>query len=397
MLPNDELRRLAPLPTEVVRRGSPPCTGRAGSRRRPAHRRSRGSTPPRSLPCGRSRGRRTARPRASPRRGGPRRSTGPAADAVAHRAARSKSRTSSSLVWVKSPVGLPHGEERGRRRGADDPVHSGLRLPASGLGCRGDGHHDAHGSLAPQRLNGGAHARTGGEAVVHQDDRSAHQIRGRPPLPVGWFHHAVCLFTPHHLAALALSDAPEHLAEDGQASDDILVDNHQTTVGDRPRGHFVAARHPELADEEHVERAPRCTATSLGHGNAAARQSWVCPRAADPDRSLPAVPVVLAHAGQHPSCIPSGLETFARHRAGSCAPNRTRIPHGTNARSQHSESISAREGASVPVARGGGLPDEGLESPRGSAKGSFHVVADRGTRAVADGHQEACEQSGDVG
>lgn len=170
--------------------------------------------------------------------------------------APSRSRTSSSVVWVKSQKDWPTARNGD---GVVAQTTSSTRAASSRQVDSG-----AAGTAIPagrSRCSAwiAAHAGPRRQTVVDQDDGLALDGRGWPSIPVR-------LLASQQLAALLLGHLPDDLGGDPQAADDIVVEDEHPAAGDRPHGHLFVAGNPELAHEKDVEGTPRAAATSHATG-----------------------------------------------------------------------------------------------------------------------------------
>jgi hypothetical protein len=156
--------------------------------------------------------------------------------------------------------------ERGRRRRADHVVDECGELPARRRGRGGHGDDDPRGTVLAYRRDRGAHAGSGGEAVVDEDDRAVRHL-DRRPIP------AVRLLAAPELPDLALAHRVERLVVN--ALRDVLVANGVHGVadsGDRAHRQFRLTRQPELAHDQYVEVGAEGVRDRGRDGYAAARQ-----------------------------------------------------------------------------------------------------------------------------
>jgi hypothetical protein len=112
----------------------------------------------------------------------------------------------------------------------------------------------------------------------------------RPALPVK-------PLAPEQFAAFPLSLPLEDLGLDAESPDDVVVDDHHLTAGDRPHGEFLSARNPQLADDEDIERRPQALRDLIRHRHATPGQAE--------DRDVVAVPVPLEQISQNSAGVPS--------------------------------------------------------------------------------------------
>src|SRR5207248_8201986 len=90
----------------------------------------------------------------------------------------SRSRTSSSVVWVKVFVPEADRQERLRRHRADALLHVVAELVASLLRRHGHGDDEQLGIAGALRKRGCAHRRANRDAVVDEDGRAAFDLDG---------------------------------------------------------------------------------------------------------------------------------------------------------------------------------------------------------------------------
>ena len=224
------------------------------------------------------------------------------------RAASSSSRTSLSVVWVKSQYECPTATNGD---GVVAQTTSSTSAPSSAagrLGRRRHGDDDAGRPEAAQGLDGGPHARARGQPVVDEDHRSGgHSRRG----PIA----AVRALPPHKLAALAVGHTLDDLGRDAQAAHHVIVDHDDAAAGDRAHRDLFVAGDAELADHEDVEGRPESPGDLVGHRDAAARQAE--------DHDVVAVAEVPEQAPEHPAGVAavSGRRAAAGWR-----------PHGSRTR-----------------------------------------------------------------
>lgn len=92
----------------------------------------------------------------------------------------------------------------------------------------------------------GPHRRSGGDTVVDHDHGPACDFRRWPVPPVGEF-------PPFQLPAFPKCHGLERIALDVQGVDNLIVEYPHAARGERPHGQFFLTRHPEFADEHHIQ------------------------------------------------------------------------------------------------------------------------------------------------
>jgi hypothetical protein len=117
-----------------------------------------------------------------------------------------------------------------------------------------------------ERFNGGAHARSGGDAVVDKNHDAIFHVQRR---------HAAAI---HELATIeflhfSLDYGVERGIRNGQLLDYRGVQDTNASRGDRAEGELFMLRHAQLADDEDVEGRGESTSDFSRDGDAPARQA----------------------------------------------------------------------------------------------------------------------------
>ena len=107
--------------------------------------------------------------------------------------------------------------------------------------------------------------RSGGQTVVDENDRLAGDIGGRLGSPVQ-------ALAAGKLAPLVGLDRVDGLSRNAELADRILVQDAQSTGGNRAHGQLFMAGDAELADEEGIEGRVECRGDLGGDRNAATRK-----------------------------------------------------------------------------------------------------------------------------
>ena len=141
----------------------------------------------------------------------------------------------------------PDGPEGLGRDGADAFVGDVLELGAGGRGADRHGDDDPRGPLAAQCLHGGAHGRTGGQAVVDEDHDPAADVHRRAVVAVGDL-------APGQLETLAVDRVEDLVGLHVHDLDHLVVHHDDAARRDRAHGQLLVAGCAELAHEEDVER-----------------------------------------------------------------------------------------------------------------------------------------------
>jgi hypothetical protein len=150
--------------------------------------------------------------------------------------------------WRKVPVPNAHSAEIFRPGGANHFIHFWAEFGACFGRSDWYGDDKSSGTLYTQGLDGGAHGRSGGEAVVDEDDR-APGYDGRRSI-----------FPKKLLLAVKLRSFPnrhlfDHVVGNLQSIDDVIVQHLDSTYRDRSHSKLRMCRQPQLAHEEDVERS----------------------------------------------------------------------------------------------------------------------------------------------
>ena len=82
----------------------------------------------------------------------------------------------------------------------------------------------------------------------------------------------VCVLAAGELGRLAVDHLAHLLVGDVQAGHHVVVHHHAAAAGQRAHRELRPARHPELADQEHVQRRAQRRGDFPGHRHAAAGQ-----------------------------------------------------------------------------------------------------------------------------
>ena len=145
-------------------------------------------------------------------------------------------------------------------------------------------------------LAGGPGGGAGGDAVV--DDQGQPVLQGDPrPVAAQPLRPGLQLGAAGPLQLLHL------VAGEPGAGQHVPVDDEDAVLADRPDRQLGLERHPELADQDHVERRAQSPGDLEGHGDTA-------PRQAQDDGVLVAV-------GVHGACqLTAGVGTVLEHHGG---------------------------------------------------------------------------------
>ena len=184
-------------------------------------------------------------------------------------------------------VELPDGEKRRRGLQADELVGDG---PDPGLppGRRDrDGEHHPGRPLHPGDLAGGPGRRPGGDAVVDHHRDPAVQALARPAA-------AEAPGAAFQLGTFSCLDRGQLAGGDPGGADDLAVDDPHPVLADGAHGQLGLERHPQLADDDDVERRAEGAGDLEGDRDAA-------PRQAKDHHTL--IPQVQQPRGQPPSRI----------------------------------------------------------------------------------------------
>jgi hypothetical protein len=196
------------------------------------------------------------------------------------------------------PVGVADGEERGRRGRADHLVSQGSQFATRGFRRGWRRNYNPAGLQRAKRLNRGAHARSGGQAIVDQDHYFAGHVWQGSVLPVG-------LFAAQQLAALLFRDLLDDIRQYTQAADHVIVDHDHAAAGDGAHGEFLPAGHAELADEEDVKRGKQIGCHLIPDGHPATGKAK--------HDDIGTIPEVLEEPGQVSASIPPVAEETVWH------------------------------------------------------------------------------------
>jgi hypothetical protein len=196
------------------------------------------------------------------------------------------------------PVGVANGEERGRRGRADHLVSQGSQFATRGFRRGRRRNYNPAGFQRAKRLNRGAHARSGGQAVIDQDHYFAGHVCQGSVLPVG-------LFAAQQLAALQFRDLLDDIRQYTQAADHVIVDHDHAAAGDGAHGEFLPAGHAELADEEDVKRGKQIGCHLIPDGHPATGKAK--------HDDIGTIPEVLEEPGQVSASIPPVAEETVWH------------------------------------------------------------------------------------
>ena len=111
----------------------------------------------------------------------------------------------------------------------------------------------------------GAHARARRQAVIHQDQDLAGDVRWGTVLPVG-------ALASLQLPAFFAGDLLDDLRWDLHAAHDVLVEHDDPATGDCAHRQLFMAGDAELANDEHIERSAQGGGDLVRDGHAATRQ-----------------------------------------------------------------------------------------------------------------------------
>ena len=195
-------------------------------------------------------------------------SVGPCAPAGAGTdlaAARSRSRTSSSVVWLKSQYDRPTAKNGDGVVAQTTSSTSAVSSWQVDCGAAGTATTILAGRCLAQGLDRRAHARTSGETVVDEDDGLSGEVGHGSAAPVG-------LLTAKQLAALLFGDPLDDLRGYPQAPDEVVIDDDYPATGDCPHSQLFAARHAELADHKDIQRSVQRPRDVVGHRHTTPRQ-----------------------------------------------------------------------------------------------------------------------------
>ena len=174
-------------------------------------------------------------------------------------------RTSRSEVGVKSRYHRPTATNGSGVR--THTTSSASRASSAHVDGAPTGTADDHSCrlLLPHRHHGGAHRRSGGQTVVHEDDGLVGQPIGArsPRYSRSRRASSSCSLLRHRI---------DHVAGNAERVDDLVV--HQANAAARDRAHreLLVSGHAELADDEHVERHAERPRHLARDGHTAARQ-----------------------------------------------------------------------------------------------------------------------------
>ena len=115
-------------------------------------------------------------------------------------------------------------------------------------------------------LQGGDCGRPGGDPVVHDDCRLAGEIEPgaiatEPPRPA------------LELGALGRFDGGELFGTGADGPDDLVVEDADTTLADRPHSQLLVSRRAELAHDDHVEWSAERRGDLGGNRHATTREA----------------------------------------------------------------------------------------------------------------------------
>ena len=161
-------------------------------------------------------------------------------------------RTSSSDVGVKSRYQSPTATKgSGERRQITSSASSANSWQVDGRAHR-NGHDDARRLLLTDGGHRRAHRRTGGEAVVDEDDRLVGEWNQRPGA-------AIETFATFELDLLTLGDPVDHVLRNTKRIHDVVIDQPHTAAGDGAHRQFFMPRNTQFAHHKHVKMRPAGT------------------------------------------------------------------------------------------------------------------------------------------
>src|SRR5438445_3160198 len=144
-------------------------------------------------------------------------------------------------------VPLANRVERFGCRGANDFVDFSGDF-GTGLGSRRRHcDYNPRGSMLPQRGDGCAHCRSGGETVVYEDYRFVSDINGRPLASIQFF-------TPFDFFLLPPAGSLNGFGIDAKLIDNIALDMPNISARNCAHREFLVAGNAELSDDEDVDR-----------------------------------------------------------------------------------------------------------------------------------------------
>jgi hypothetical protein len=155
--------------------------------------------------------------------------------------------TSSSLVGRKSAYLSDGGEGVGCFQ-ADELVGDPPDLAGGARRGHWHGQHDARRARSSGHLTGCGGSGSRGDPVVHDDRRPSGE---RPALAPG----AKLCGAALELLPFAILDGADLVRRDPGSGDELTVDDANAAFTDGPHGQLRLGRHPELANEDDVERS----------------------------------------------------------------------------------------------------------------------------------------------
>ena len=166
---------------------------------------------------------------------------------------------------IEVVVEAADGHERLRGGEAHDLVHLAAERGARGRGGHRHGHDHLGRMLPSKRRHRRAHRRSGGEPVVHEDDRAPGEGRRR------------AVATIRTLAAVELArflrrHAVDRFRADGERVHHLVVDDAHAARRDRAHGQLLLPGRAQLADDEHVQGRVEAPRDLVRHGDSTPRQ-----------------------------------------------------------------------------------------------------------------------------
>ena len=165
----------------------------------------------------------------------------------------------------KIVVRLPDGFEVYRSVGADDLVGFLLESRARFGRPDRDGDHDSLGPPLAESDHRCPHARTGGDAIVHDDHGAAPHVEWRAL-------SAVEALAALQLETLSGRDRLHDRLRQMQGSHEVVVDDAHGTRGKGTHGELLVPGKSQLAHHEDIERRVELSSYLESHRHTAARQ-----------------------------------------------------------------------------------------------------------------------------
>ena len=151
-------------------------------------------------------------------------------------------------------VPRPHREEcRGGQR-TDDGIGHGLDGGKRVVRGNGNGDDDVQRMLAAKCRDGCAHRGAGRHAIVNEDHRGATHVEGWPIAP------EQALAAPE-FTGLRPADGRDLRRGDAEVAYGGVIEHAGSSGRNRAHRELLVARHPQLADREHVKRSAECLRT----------------------------------------------------------------------------------------------------------------------------------------